>query len=650
MMIKRLTMHNFGVYAATNTFEFVSEKPIVLIGGLNGRGKTTFLEAVLLSLYGANSFAYKESSYKTYGQYLRSFVNRSDGTMQTFVELEIELNNSEKDRYTIHREWNSLNKIRTSETIQIQKNDKYNEFLTQNWSMFVENILPSALSNFFFFDGEKIAELAVDQTNSQIKESIRAMLGLSTIDTLKHDLNRNIKKLERKRAEDQTRLQIHELRKIKEDTENKLLTIDQNISKTEDELKQIQRKIEKNRAEYATKGGNLAEQQHKILEKKTQIDNERHQNINEIMSMSAGELPLSLVRDLLCKIADQGEKEQNASITKKVTNKINTLFSEFKNKGNDVEEIRKFVQYVNEKNRDSSVKKIYNLSEQALYQTRSLADSEIQETVDQANDLLEEKEKLDSQLAEFENYLSIDIDEDEINKIVKDIGRLEQLQEETQNKLENLNQQRTTANGEAIKANAEFKRNVDSLLKNMEASDDGERDIKYSEMALRVLDEYSVRLQKKKVGNLGQTITACYKKLANKKNLIETVEMDPVTLDLIYLDQNRQEVEKTSLSAGEKQLMVISILWALAICSKKKLPVIIDTPLSRLDSNHRKALIQIYFPQASEQTIILSTDSEIDSYYYKLMKDNVGDEFTLKYNDTTKSTTIQKGYFAGGEL
>ena len=96
--------------------------------------------------------------------------------------------------------------------------------------------------------------------------------------------------------------------------------------------------------------------------------------------------------------------------------------------------------------------------------------------------------------------------------------------------------------------------------------------------------------------------------------------------------------------------MVISILWALAICSKKKLPVIIDTPLSRLDSNHRKALIQIYFPQASEQTIILSTDSEIDSYYYKLMKDNVGDEFTLKYNDTTKSTTIQKGYFAGGEL
>lgn len=72
--------------------------------------------------------------------------------------------------------------------------------------------------------------------------------------------------------------------------------------------------------------------------------------------------------------------------------------------------------------------------------------------------------------------------------------------------------------------------------------------------------------------------------LANKKNLIERIVMDPSTLDIIYLDSKNNEVSKASLSAGEKQLMVIAILWALAICSKKKLPVIIDTPLSRLDS------------------------------------------------------------------
>ena len=92
-------------------------------------------------------------------------------------------------------------------------------------------------------------------------------------------------------------------------------------------------------------------------------------------------------------------------------------------------------------------------------------------------------------------------------------------------------------------------------------------------------------------------------------------------------------------------MMVISLLWALAICSKKKLPVIIDTPLSRLDLSHRQALIKTYFPKASDQTIILSTDSEIDEDYYALMKKSIGDEFTLEYSDKTKSTTIKSGYF-----
>lgn len=93
--------------------------------------------------------------------------------------------------------------------------------------------------------------------------------------------------------------------------------------------------------------------------------------------------------------------------------------------------------------------------------------------------------------------------------------------------------------------------------------------------------------------------------------------------------------------------MVISLLWSLAICSKRKLPVIIDTLLSRLDSNHRETLINYYFPYASEQTIILSTDSEITDEYYEMMKENVGDEFTLIYDDNSKSTSIRKGYFVG---
>ena len=143
------------------------------------------------------------------------------------------------------------------------------------------------------------------------------------------------------------------------------------------------------------------------------------------------------------------------------------------------------------------------------------------------------------------------------------------------------------------------------------------------------------------------TITDCYKQLSNKKTLIQRVDMDPETLDIKYISYDEKEVQKDSLSAGEKQLMVISILWALAICSKKALPVIIDTPLSRMDSMHRTTIVSTYFPQASDQTIILSTDTEIDQNYYELIKDSVGDEYTLVYDEETKSTSIKKGYLLG---
>ena len=185
------------------------------------------------------------------------------------------------------------------------------------------------------------------------------------------------------------------------------------------------------------------------------------------------------------------------------------------------------------------------------------------------------------------------------------------------------------------------------ILSKLEGQDDSERVMKYSKIAMNILEEYTTRLQSEKTKILALTITECYHKLANKQNLIEEIIMDPKTLDIIYLNKEEKEVPKESLSAGEKQLMVIAILWALAKCSKKKLPVIIDTPLSRLDSEHRSALITTYFPNASEQTIILSTDSEIDSTYYEMMKDSVGDEFTLNYDDESRSTSVARGYFAG---
>ena len=96
MIINKLQLHNFGVYASDNTFVFNSEKPVVLIGGMNGRGKTTFLEAILLALYGKNSFAVQASIHGAYGKYLKAHTNIADGTNESFVELEFSIE-EEKD-------------------------------------------------------------------------------------------------------------------------------------------------------------------------------------------------------------------------------------------------------------------------------------------------------------------------------------------------------------------------------------------------------------------------------------------------------------------------------------------------------------------------------------------------------------------------
>ena len=132
-------------------------------------------------------------------------------------------------------------------------------------------------------------------------------------------------------------------------------------------------------------------------------------------------------------------------------------------------------------------------------------------------------------------------------------------------------------------------------------------------------------------------MTACYKKILGKKNLIDRIEMDAETLDYHYIDVNGDEVMKSSLSAGEKQLMVIAMLWALAECSNLARGVSIITG---------SILLERYFPNASSQTIILSTDSEIDAKYYEIIKPFVSNEFTLVYDESKKCSHIRSGYFA----
>ena len=644
MILKKLTMHNFGVYASTNQFEFHGGKPVVLIGGMNGRGKTTFLEAVLLGLYGANSFAYTESKFKTYGQYLKSYVNKSDGTKQTYIELEFSLDGSNEEVYLIHREWDG-NAQRIREKIWVKKNGIDNSFLTENWPMFVENILPSALSSFFFFDGEKIAELAVENTNTQMKESIKALLGISVLDLLNNDLGRIISRLSVTVTEDQDLVYLEQLRQKRDSAIEDLNNVDDEIRQLVKKIEGLNIELEKKNSEYAVKGGDIVEQRHDLMRQRAQQQALLERYDDDFLEQVAGEMPLKLVKELLFDIEIQGTMEQSYKISVMATDKVRNLYKDFVSKHPETNDIlSEFIKFVQADNDAHKQEEVYGLSNNTLYQVKRLNSYQLKECIEHIKMQMERRNESQKKIDEIDNYLSVDIDEKVLNRIFKRIKELEKeiLTEEVN--LTALQQKRTTLHGAAMIAENEFNKGAEQVLSSFEAEDDDKRIVKYAHMAIKIIKNYRIRLQENKADVLARTMTDCYRKLAYKKHLIKEIQMDPVTLDLHYLNGKGEEIEKKKLSAGEKQLMVISLLWALAICSKKKLPVIIDTPLSRLDSIHREALITTYFPNASDQTIILSTDSEIDRKYYELLKPHIGDEFTLVYDDDLMKTSIKKGY------
>ena len=109
-------------------------------------------------------------------------------------------------------------------------------------------------------------------------------------------------------------------------------------------------------------------------------------------------------------------------------------------------------------------------------------------------------------------------------------------------------------------------------------------------------------------------------------------------------------ISASTLSAGERQLLAVSILWALTRISKTKLPALIDTPLARLDGPHRGKLIKNYFPKSSHQVMIFSTDEEITREHLKSLKPFISHDYLISFDEASKSSTIAQGYFPEGVL
>jgi DNA sulfur modification protein DndD len=105
------------------------------------------------------------------------------------------------------------------------------------------------------------------------------------------------------------------------------------------------------------------------------------------------------------------------------------------------------------------------------------------------------------------------------------------------------------------------------------------------------------------------------------------------------------KVNINDFSNGEKQIYILCLIWAIIKSSGVEIPFIIDTPYARIDEAHRNTLSTTYLPNISNQVIILSTNKEVDSDLYKVIKPYLCDEYLLLYNTDLRKTEVKNGYF-----
>ena len=163
-----------------------------------------------------------------------------------------------------------------------------------------------------------------------------------------------------------------------------------------------------------------------------------------------------------------------------------------------------------------------------------------------------------------------------------------------------------------------------------------------------IVDAFKAQLIKENIATLEKRIKSKFDSLERKSELVAKVKINPETFNLTLLGLDGLALDTKRLSAGERQLLSVAILWALAEASGKEIPTIIDTPMGRLDGKHRTKLVENYFPEAAGQVILLSTDEEIAGQYYKKLKRSVAKEYHISYEEAAKTSTITEGYF--GEL
>lgn len=658
MYFTKVELHNFGIYKGTHEMcltDRVNGRNITLVGGLNGRGKTTFHDAILLALYGKQALKYIQERTRSYDRLLLDHMNRHATDAQTYVAVSLCLDDGTLLR--VKRSWTAKGS-KADQQVLVEKNGVADPYLSESWSYYIEEILPFGIARFFFFNNEKITQIADDASFEQLKSSIKSAIGVSTIEKAiahteevirrkRNDLAA-FQKSEENAAYQQVEAQIGEL-------ERQLEEAARQGAELESRREAIAEECETREQEFWAAGGDLIHSGEWIRLRMQELSADVERGRGEIQQL-AGEAstPLYLCRELVVQ-SYETEIELRQSEAKRYSDHVITdlcgqimdRLSESGLEGGAIEVARGIVNdvlggHAPEKESQPPARNVSATSMMLYERVISQVFQSLGQRIHTLTGLVGVQESELANLAAYRDTAA---------------GRPQAMQ-----KLEDLK----AAQSKRALIEAECKRHtgaVESLQHQHETllsrrtqlaktlaeremvNDENARIVKYAAMSIEVLRAFKVRLQREKLLKLSQTATDCFQALVEKASMVSSITIDPETLDVAILGTDGRELFKSQLSAGEQQMFAVAIVWALALTSGYKAPVVIDTPMARLDSAHRVNFLTKYLPAASSQVLILSTDAEVYGQYLDLIRGNVVDCYTLLYNEEEQCTAIAHGYF-----
>lgn len=658
MLFERLILENFRAYGGRQELDLrpQSSQPIVLVTGLNGAGKTTLLEALYLVLYGKRTPSPRRSG-KAYEGYLGECIHRSatEGTQATVGLTISQTLQGRPVTYELIRSW-SLTRGGVREVMEVAVDGRFDTILTEEWGQYIEDLLPSRLAPLFFFDGEKIESLAdLDATAEVLSVAIHSLLGLDLVDRLDQDLD----VLERRRVSDLEDSGPSEDLKLLEAAEGHA---DREAQLKHDELARLQADLDRagNRAREAreafeAQGGEAFAQQAK-LEKKFGDARETAQGaVSRLQHLASGVSPLLLIPVLLQQVADQAAAErvgrESQVLDRLLVQRDASLIKSLKRSAPSGEWLGKLEQWL-ERDRDerqsaASIKPYLELAEADSAYLDHLLETSLPELRHQIHDALEVHRAAQRGVEQAEQRLASVPEADQLETVREAWDRARDELARLETSAERAAEDFRKAQDASVMAQEQRKRGLRRFVETQKRSSDTRRVLRHSERVRTTLKIFRGRVLERHIERIQELMLDGLRRLLRKKSLVKNLEIDPSDFSLSLFGADGRHLSPEDLSAGERQLLATALLWGLARASGRPMPTLIDTPLGRLDSVHRELLVDRYFPNASHQVILLSTDEEISGPVLERLRDRIGRSYVLIHDDVNGLSSVVEGFPEG---